>query len=275
MRTFWIVTLLSCFLVAVAHAQTPPLTDAQRAEAGARWESGKRKFDVGKYEEAAREFETAYEISGHPDYLFNVAQALRLDGKLERALLFYRNYLRRKENPNNRAEVENHIAELEAKIQEQHEHAPPEPTKPTTPLPEPQPKPEAPPPATLPPVAAHAEPAPPPRWLLPASGVAIGIGVAGVGVGVAMSLLARAASNDVQSAAASHEVFDGNLQNRQNAGKTYATAAIATYVAGGVLTAAGVIGLGVALHGKSSSQRAWIAPTLGAGSAGLAVVGHY
>ena len=86
MRTL-VAAFLSLFLVSTALAQTPP-NDAQRAEARARYENGTRKFDVGKYDDAAREFQAAYEIVGAPEILFNIAQSLRLAGKYEQALLF-------------------------------------------------------------------------------------------------------------------------------------------------------------------------------------------
>ncbi len=50
------------------------------AEARARFEEGTRAFDVGDYARAAAEFRAAYEITEHPDLLFNVYSALERQG---------------------------------------------------------------------------------------------------------------------------------------------------------------------------------------------------
>ncbi|MEO8703097.1 MAG: tetratricopeptide repeat protein [Kofleriaceae bacterium] len=46
-----------------------------------------------KYPEAIAEFETAYEVDPQPLLIFNIAQAYRHGGQLDRALAKYRDYL--------------------------------------------------------------------------------------------------------------------------------------------------------------------------------------
>ncbi len=266
---------MSFFVVSTAFAQTPP-SDAQRAEARARYENGTRKFDVGKYDEAAHEFETAYEIVGAPEILFNIAQSLRLAGKYERALLFYRNYLRRKENPDNRAEVDRRIIEVQDKLAEQQRQneqaqaaqaATAQPTAPVAATVAPTVE------VTPPPVAT---PRPLPRWLKPLSATLLAVGVAGIGAGVGLSLLAKSESDDVQKAAAAHQTFDNSLLNKQKAGQTYDAAAIAAYAVGGVLAVGGAVGLTLALrhHGGERAVAA-LTPTFGPTSAGLQLAGSF
>src|SRR5262249_55253711 len=51
-------------------------------------------FAVGEYSEAASDYETAYKLHPDPALLFDAAQAHRLAGHHEKALLLYRSYLR-------------------------------------------------------------------------------------------------------------------------------------------------------------------------------------
>jgi hypothetical protein len=61
---------------------------------------------VADYEEAIREFASAYKIKDDPNLLFNLAQAYRLGGRREEALREYRMYLNKVPNAPNRHEVE-------------------------------------------------------------------------------------------------------------------------------------------------------------------------
>ena len=96
------------FLLALALLAAP-------AEDGwkAHYERGTTMFDLEKYVEAAGEFERAYELKQNPAFLFNIAQAYRLAGRPDKAVGFYRSYLRRLPNAANRAEVEARIVEME------------------------------------------------------------------------------------------------------------------------------------------------------------------
>jgi tetratricopeptide (TPR) repeat protein len=259
-------------LPAVAHAQTAP-TAEQRAAAKQHYQNGARKFDVGKYDDAAAEWEAAYELVGDPSILYNIAQALRAGGKNERALRFFKNYLRHDESNANRDEVERRIAELNAIIEQQKKNAPPpEPTP--TPVP---PQPVVPTPTPGPVVVAPAPEPPPPKKPLPKSLKYVGYGLVGLAAaslatGAAMSALASSASSDVQKAAANHDVFDAGLQSKESNGKTYDTVAIAGYVAAGVFAAAGVTLIVIT---KRSEKNVSIAPSASAHDVGLVVSGSF
>ena len=275
LRNVGFLVLSIILTAATARAQTPP-TDGQRAEARARYQNATRKFDVGKYAEAAQEFEVAYELSGAPEILYNIAQSLRLAGNYEKALLFYHNYLRRKEDPENRVEVENRITELQQKIREQKEAAQrkaPPPPPPPQPLSHGTSQPTT--PVAVAPTSPAPEPRAAPRWLTPLSGALLAVGVAGIGTGVAMSFLARSASNDVQAAARMHATFDTGLQSRQNAGKVYDAVAIAGYVVGGVLVAGGAVGLAVSLKKRGAKAEASVIPVVTPTGAAVCVAGSF
>ncbi len=63
-------------------------------EARAHFEAGTEAFDVGEYERAAAEFRAAYDLTHHPDLLFNIYSALERAGELEQAADALDAYLR-------------------------------------------------------------------------------------------------------------------------------------------------------------------------------------
>jgi tetratricopeptide (TPR) repeat protein len=71
-----------------ASAQTP--SDDAREH----YRKGTAAYNLGKYQDAAREYELAYEATLDPAFLFNLAQAYRLAGEQRKAGLAYRSYLR-------------------------------------------------------------------------------------------------------------------------------------------------------------------------------------
>jgi tetratricopeptide (TPR) repeat protein len=102
-------------LSALAGGPGPALADPSPREAArARFDRGQTLYNLGKLDEAIVELEAAYELDPDPAYLFNLAQAHRLRGHLERALFFYRRYLSLSPDAPNRAEIQERIAALEA-----------------------------------------------------------------------------------------------------------------------------------------------------------------
>src|ERR1700690_4301321 len=51
-------------------------------------------YNLGKYADAAKEYEAAYEQTLDPNLLFNIAQAYRLAGDREKAITAYRSFIR-------------------------------------------------------------------------------------------------------------------------------------------------------------------------------------
>lgn len=117
LRTAFVVTLAAAAWPASAAAQEPS------AEARAAFEEGSTAFRLGHYEEAIRQFELAYRLSGARKLLYNIAQAYRRNFEVEgdvadlrRARELYRSYLREDPQSPQRAEVEGMLAEIDARL---------------------------------------------------------------------------------------------------------------------------------------------------------------
>jgi len=92
------------------------------------FELGTKAFALGRYAEAADEYEKAYDLKPDAALLYNAAQARRLSGNKQRALLLYQSYITvHGAQVGNRREVERHIAALRKAIEaeEQSVTAPP------------------------------------------------------------------------------------------------------------------------------------------------------
>ncbi len=139
--------------------------DPQRAKE--LYQEGTRFFDLGQFDKAIDAFQSGYREKPDPIFLYNIAQAYRLAGDANKALFFYKGYLRNSPKAHNRADVEQKIQALQKQVGESgqggapapHPTSPPSPT--STPGTDSMRAPAAaPPPAAPPPVAAT--PAPPP-----------------------------------------------------------------------------------------------------------------
>jgi len=149
--------LLAALLVALPAA---PARADDTAAARKHFQKGTTFYDLGKYAEAVKEFEAAYEAKPDPALLYNLAQSHRLAGNADEALHFYRTYLRYVPKTSKRAEIEKQIASLEKLLAQKSAHPGPAaaaPT-PTTPAPAPTPVPAPTPTPTPAPVARAAEP---------------------------------------------------------------------------------------------------------------------
>jgi len=187
-----LLTLATLMVQPRAHAQTQPAT--QPAEDAKKiYDDAVSFYALGRYAEAAPLFERAFEIKHVPALLFNAAQAHRFAGHTARALTLYESYLRLYGDPERKAEIEAHIAELKSTLAAHPESA-------TSPTPGAE-APSAPPPVvTAPPAATPSSPssetltasAPPKKKPLvkrPWFWVAVGGGavvIAGVIVGIAV-----------------------------------------------------------------------------------------
>src|SRR5258706_15309100 len=83
------------------------------AEAKEHFKKATSAYALGRFPDAALEYERAYELLPDPALLYNAAQANRIAGSKQRALLLYQNYLRiYGAQVSNTAEVRGHIAKL-------------------------------------------------------------------------------------------------------------------------------------------------------------------
>jgi tetratricopeptide (TPR) repeat protein len=73
-------------------------------------------YDLGEYQQAAREYILVYRIKPLPALLYNIAQSYRQAGQHETARRFYRSYLRETKDPKERASAEKAVAEIDELI---------------------------------------------------------------------------------------------------------------------------------------------------------------
>ena len=149
MRSSLLAVLIALAAVAptVARGEDLDVARAHNAKAVA-------AYALGRYAEAAAEYEKAFELRPVAELLFNAAQGHRLAGNKQRALLLYQNYLRVFGGQiNNRADVERHVAALQRALQSDAQVASAPPLAPEPVGLGPLPGSEGPPPARLPEVA--------------------------------------------------------------------------------------------------------------------------
>jgi tetratricopeptide (TPR) repeat protein len=187
----WVMAAL-VLAAGVVRAEEPTNETERTQRSKAHFDRGRAAFNLGEYEEAVREWEEGYKWRPLPLFLYNMAEAEKRAGHLERALERYKRYLVVSPRAPERKSVEKTIASLEKQIAAKPPEKPPEPVvvqppveKPPEPVvvqppvekpPEPAPveKPVEPPVVTQPPVAAPVEkpPEPPPPVEKPTTVVA-------------------------------------------------------------------------------------------------------
>ena len=99
----------------------------KKQQAKEHYEMATRLYDVGKYGEAIAEYEQAYLLIEDAALLFNIGQAYRLWDRPEDASRAYKNYLRRRPEASNRADVEKKIADMERIVEERRRGVPGQP----------------------------------------------------------------------------------------------------------------------------------------------------
>src|SRR5437764_4070343 len=83
------------------------------------FEDGSRLYDLGKFRDAAHQYEEAYKYKPDPALLFNIGQAYRAAGDAPEAVTAYKSYLRHVPDASNRVEVEGHVEKLQRMIDDQ------------------------------------------------------------------------------------------------------------------------------------------------------------
>src|ERR1043166_1579709 len=63
------------------------------SEARIKFNSANTHFAVGEFEEAANDYQEAYKLKPDPALLYDAAQAFRLAGSQQKALVLYKNYV--------------------------------------------------------------------------------------------------------------------------------------------------------------------------------------
>jgi hypothetical protein len=248
--------VLALLLVAAPRSARAQMTQAQKDEVKLHYQRATRAYDLQKYQEAIDEYQKAYEISGDPPMLYNIAQAYRLADQPSEAVRYYRRFLQRMPNARNREDVERKIADQEKVADERKKTEPAAP--PSSPSTRPPPIVEVKPPPPTPPVTPQQAPAQPPPAPEPShAGAVVGWCLVGAGLivdGVAAYEGYRAKQKGDQltrdSMANPPIVFDPSVET---AGKNANVAAIALAIGGTAVAVAGVIVL-ITSGGSSPEQ---------------------
>jgi tetratricopeptide (TPR) repeat protein len=107
-----LLTVLALAIAADPPPEKDPPPDAA-ALARLHFESAQRHYKVGRFQEAFQDYQRAYELAPFPDLLFNMGQCQRNLKDYDRALFFFRSYLKEKKNATDRVRIEQLIAQLE------------------------------------------------------------------------------------------------------------------------------------------------------------------
>jgi tetratricopeptide (TPR) repeat protein len=116
-RAFRVLFVVALGLAAVAHAGET-LADEGKKEAKQHFVKGEKLFDEGRYAEAAREFNAAYNLAPHPQVLYNIATCHEKSGDVPAAVLAYRRYVAEAQDAAEIAEIKAKLAALEGKVGE-------------------------------------------------------------------------------------------------------------------------------------------------------------
>lgn len=165
------------------------------SDAKAFYERATADFAVGEFAKAADEYQQAYQLKPDAALLYNAAQAYRLAGNNEKALILYRNYVLLYPSQPNVDQVRSQIDKLKeaVSVQERAKNNPPTGTVPMqpsapatttpTPVPQPQAQPQAQPQLTA--TAERPRPVTKKAWFWATVGASVLV-VAGVTVGVVL-----------------------------------------------------------------------------------------
>jgi iron complex outermembrane receptor protein len=108
------VVLVLC--ARLAHAQSG---DDDAAKAHALFDKGMAHFQLEEYGQAIEKWEEGFRIKPVPEFLYNIAQAYRLSKQPDKAISFYKKFLRMKPDAPNRPEVERQLRSLSRVVNEQ------------------------------------------------------------------------------------------------------------------------------------------------------------
>ncbi len=125
-ETVKVRAFFTVLLVARAVAAQTGITEEERTQlARKHFTIGREQYEVGAWTEAAREFELGYQYEPQPLFLYNIGQAARRGGDIDKAIDCYRRYLQAAPHAPERAEVERYLRELE--LEQRARPAPPAP----------------------------------------------------------------------------------------------------------------------------------------------------
>jgi len=104
-----IVIVLSLMVLASA-------ARGERSDARGYYQRATAHYAIGEFDQAAADYQLAYKLKQDPALLYNAAQAFRLAGRLDRALVLYRNYINLYPDAGNIKEVRQQVAKLKSAV---------------------------------------------------------------------------------------------------------------------------------------------------------------
>jgi len=100
-------------LAIVTLAASPARADGDAEKARQLFNQGSKYYDLGQFDKAIEAWQQGYDQKPDPGFLYNIAQAYRQKQDAQRAIFFYKGYLRNSPKAHNRVEVEQKIAALQ------------------------------------------------------------------------------------------------------------------------------------------------------------------
>jgi tetratricopeptide (TPR) repeat protein len=107
--------------MAAASIAAGPARADEMAEAKEHFKKGQTHYALGEFNEAVAEFRDAYRLRDEPAILFNIAQAMRQLGQFKQAHFYYSQYLARRPEATNRADVEQFMVQMRRKADAEEE----------------------------------------------------------------------------------------------------------------------------------------------------------
>jgi tetratricopeptide (TPR) repeat protein len=246
-----VLCCLISFHVAVGVARADDVNAARE-----HFQRGSTAYDLGRFLDAAHEYEAAYEAKRDPNLLFNIGQAYRFVPDYAKAVLAFKAYLRNApDHAPNRAEVESRIVEMQQRLQQHDQSAQrPAPTRALGPTPSPMPR------AT-----------PSARTLLVAGGITAVVALALLATGgafVAQTNDAAAAVNHPRPGTSFSPTLVDTLDRDQALEATFFAVGSAALITGAALAIVG------GRRWRSERRLAW-APIVQPGAAGVVLAGAW
>lgn len=233
MRRLTSVLVITASTMSLAHADEA----ADKKRGRALWADAMKKYDLGAFEEAIKTYEEAYRLLPNPQILNNLGQAERQLHNYERAIFYFRSYLRYEPNAPNRGAIEQLITELQGlsaaqKTSNEHPpdtvHTPPVAPAATQPSPSP--------------VVAEA------YWYQdPIGWTLAGAGLVAIGVGTGFIIHSNGLADDAKTAQDQREA-----QSKLDSSQTFEIAGGVTLGIGAALIVGGVVKM--ILHDKGHSD---------------------
>jgi len=256
----WLV--VAGFVAVVTATATAAAAPDERAAAREHYSKGTKAFDLGRYDEAIHEYVIVYELMNDPALLYNLAQAHRLAGHAREALRFFRVYLSKVPDAENRDSVESKIAELQRTVEQEqkaHHQLPPDTAiKPT---------------ATGTTIVAKAPAAidlRPARKLEIAGAATAAAGLVMLGVAAAMTGLSYRTADEIHNTPYDPAVIDPKVDTFHR----YQALEGVFFGLGGAALAAGVVTYAIGRH-RAHTARVSFVPVGGHAGGGIAAQGAF